>query len=237
MDSPSFVCRHRGASSIENSKPSRLGLRSHRAVERPRRCIMGWMKFAACGGGQLSGFNWGARWGGNNDPVGVNLSGPAHARGRAGFILRYTNENGQKYSYRSPFGFARGTSSRLARLRSDAFRVDDADVWASLTSRGFSVWFKVLADGGGGVAQFHVEVRSQDRSGNLGRFSNRNIRVGTWNNSRDSSNWGLIGYVDVVTPVFYTLDDVWDGAYEDHSRTTVLGSGWPVAFRTSPPGY
>jgi hypothetical protein len=193
---------------------------------------MGWMKFATFGGGQITGIDWEVS--ANGEHGGANFSGSVHERGRAGFLLRYTSENGTKWSYCSPLAIARGTSTRPTRLRSDAFRVNDAEVWTLLAHRGYSVWFKVLADGGGGVAHFHLEVRSQNHSGILGRFSNRSIRVGTWNNSRDSTNLGLTGYVDVLTSVSITPDDVWDRAYGDQSRTAALSGGWFAISRGVP---
>jgi hypothetical protein len=193
---------------------------------------MGWMKFATCGGGQISGIDVGGRAGASSAPVGVTVSGNVSVPGQAGFLLRYTSSDGYRNSYYSPWVVrARGTSFGLTMLRSDAFVVNDADVWAMLDARGYSVWFKVVADGGG-VAQFTLEVRSQNRSGVLGQVSRRRVRVGTWNHSNNPHNHGLDGYVDTVTHVKrFAVPIMFDEIYDDGANLRWYATGWPANRR------
>src|SRR5262245_31908914 len=137
------------------------------------------MKFATCGGGQIW-TGWNARVGADDQPVAAGLEGTAFVPGRGLYLLRYRDNNDRLHSYVSPYRRARGTTLGPTRLRSDAFMVPDEAVWAALNTRGHSLWFKVVADGGG-YASFSLEVRSQDRSGFLAKISNRRVAVATWN--------------------------------------------------------
>jgi hypothetical protein len=94
-----------------------------------------------------------------------------------------------------------------------------------MNARGNSVWFKMVADGGG-FAQFSLEIRNQNRTGTVGQLRQRRVRVGQWNNSRDGTDLGLTGYVDVITSVrSMAVPILFDEVYNDVNNLAIYGIG------------